>query len=434
MSRQSLRLTATLLLLALAAMVAIVGCRPGTQSDPTLEPPTEINEVVDVWLRLSESDLNADDIAILEVWNSLSQQFVERETLDASALSEAAIKAMLEVVSEGAALDPVALSGAAIEAMLDIVDDPYTVYLDPEQFDRYLESNRGEFEGIGARVDLIDGRITIVAPIPGTPAARAGIMAGDVILEVDGVSTEGWSLIESVSRVRGPRGTPVRLLLERAGSPEPATVEVVRDAISIESVRWSMIEQGVAHLEITTFALNTDEKFTQALEEIIEQDVESIVLDLRNNPGGSLDTTINVASEFLSDDLILYLVHGNGDRHDFEAAEDGLALDIPLVVLVNEQSASGSEVLAAALQDLERAILVGTTTFGKGSANLAKSLSDGSGLYFTTGRWYSPNGRLIEGRGLDPDVFIAEPPIGDDDPQLERALEELETIAEAASR
>ena len=301
---------------------------------------------------------------------------------------------------------------------------------------RVTERVGSEFEGIGARVDLIDwsGRLTVVAPIPGTPAEKAGLLAGDVIIEVDGVSTEGWSLIESVSRVRGPKGTSVKLLVERGSRLEPTTIEVVRDAIKIDSVQWNLLPDGVAHLRITSFALNTDELLMEALGEIIEQDVEAIVLDLRNNPGGSLDTTINVASEFLSDDLVLYLVHGNGDRHDFEAEEGGLALDIPLAVLINENSASGSEVLAAALQDRDRAVLVGTTTFGKGSANLAKSLSDGSGLYFTTGRWYSPNGRIIEGEGLDPDVEVTKAPSGDHDPQLERALEELETIAENPGR
>ena len=432
MSPKTNRITASLLCLAQATVLGLVACRPGADSEPTPVPPTEIGDVVDVWLELSESDPGIKDLPIVEVWNSLSQQYVAREILDAAALGQAAIDAMIEAESKSfVPLDPVALSGVAIEAMLEVVDDPYTSYMDPEQYARYIESNRGEFEGIGARVDLIDGRLTVVTPIPGTPAERAGLLAGDVIVEVDGVSTEGWSLIESVTRVRGPKGTPVKLLVVRGNSPEPTAIEVVRDAIKIDSVQWSFLPDGVAHLRITTFALNTDEYLTEALEDMIEQGVQSIVLDLRNNPGGSLDTTINVASEFLSDDLVLYLVQGNGDRHDFEAEEGGLALDIPLVVLVNERSASGSEVLSAALQDRDRAVLVGTTTFGKGSANLAKALSDGSGLYFTTGRWYSPNGRLIEGEGLHPDIVIPEGPNALQDPQLERAIEELEAIAEA---
>ncbi len=431
MSRRTFAITTPLLLLALALAAALAVCRPAA---PSL-PPADINQVVDVWQRLSEPDPAAKDIPIVEVWNSLSEQFVERENIDASALGAAAIEAMLEAErSAGVALDPVALSGVAIEAMLDVVDDPYTVYLSPEQFDRYMESNKGEFEGIGARVDLIDGRLTVVSPIAGAPAERAGLMAGDVIIEVDGVSARDWSLVESVSRVRGPKGTSVKLLVERRNAPEPIAIEVVRDAIKIDSVQWEMLPGGVAHLRITTFALNTDEDFADALEEMNKQGVQAIALDLRNNPGGSLDTTINVASEFLDDDLVLYLVHGNGDRHDFTAKAGGLALDIPVVVIVNHRSASGSEVLAAALQDRGRATLVGTTTFGKGSANLAKSLSDGSGLYFTTGRWYSPNGRLIEGEGLKPDIVELDGPDGHEDPQLERALEQLEIGAAAASR
>ncbi len=435
MTPKTARITASLLFLSLALVVALAACRSAAPDEPAPAPPADISDVVDVWQRLSTSVPAAKEIPIVEVWNSLSEQYVQRETIEASALGAAAIQAMLDAEREGVvALDPVSLSGVAIEAMLEVVDDPYTVYLDPEQYEHYLESNRGEFEGIGARVDLIDGRLTVVSPISGTPAERAGLMAGDVIIEVDGASTEGWSLVESVSRVRGPKGTSVKLLVERRNTPEPTTIEVVRDAIKIDSVQWEMLPGGVAHLRITTFALNTDEAFTEALEELKERDVQAIALDLRNNPGGSLETTINVASEFLDGELVLYLVHGNGDRHDFTAKEGGLALDIPVVVIVNRRSASGSEVLAAALQDRDRATLVGTTTFGKGSANLAKSLSDGSGLYFTTGRWYSPNGRLIEGEGLAPDIVEIDGPDGHEDPQLEKALEQLAVIEGAAAR
>ena len=432
MSRKASGIATSLLFLALALVVALAAC--SSAADRTL-PPTSIEEVVDVWMRISDSDLPSRENAIVEVWNSLSEQFVERETIDASALGQAAIEAMLDAERRGAtSLDPTALSGVAIEAMLEVVDDPYTVYMDPEEYDRYLESSKGEFEGIGARVDLIDGRLTVVSPIAGAPAERAGLMAGDVIIEVDGVSTRDWSLVESVSRVRGPKGTSVKLLVERRGSPEPTIIEVVRDAITLDSVQWEALPGGIAHLKITSFALNTDEVFAEALEEMEERGVQAIVLDLRNNPGGSLETTINVASEFLDADLVLYLVHGNGDRHDFTAKEGGLALDIPVVVIVNRRSASGSEVLAAALQDRGRASVVGTTTFGKGSANLAKPLSDGSGLYFTTGRWYSPNGRLIEGKGLEPDIRVVGGPDGHEDPQLEKALEQLAVMGAAASR
>ncbi len=434
MSRRTFRKTTSLLFLALALLVALAACRPSPHADHATPPPA-IDEVVDVWRRISESAIPTKENTIIEVWNSLSEQFVERDTLDAAALSKAAIEAMLNAENSGAAaLDPRALSGVAIEAMLETLNDPYTVYMSPEQYARYLESSKGEFEGIGAHVNLIDGRITIVAPIPDTPAERAGIKAGDVIIEVDGVSTRGWSLPESVSRIRGIRGTSVRLLVERRDVPEPTLIEVVRETITIDSVQWSILPGSVAHLRILSFAENTDEILAEALEEMMEQDVEAIVLDLRNNPGGSLETTINVASEFLDEELVLYLIYGNGDRYDFTAKEDGLALDIPLVVLVNNRSASGSEVLAAALQDRGRASIVGTTTFGKGSANLAKPLSDGSGLYFTTGRWYSPDGRLIEGKGLKPDIVVTDGPDGHDDPQLDRALEHLGIAAAPASR
>ena len=170
MSPRTFRITASLLFLALALLIALAACRSTAPGEPTPEPPSEINEVVDVWLRLSESEPTTKDIAIVQVWNSLSQQFVERDTIDAATLGEAAIEAMLDAERDAdAALDPTVLSGVAIDAMLEVVDDPYTLYLDPEQYDRYLESSKGEFEGIGARVDLIDGRLTVVAPISDTP-------------------------------------------------------------------------------------------------------------------------------------------------------------------------------------------------------------------------------------------------------------------------
>ena len=425
-----------ILLLALTAVGTACGALGVASDPPTPTPPADIEAVVQLWSRLSQTTPTPEENTIVEVWNNLTQDFVEKDDLDASALSRAAIDAMLAVLGDDGqdTLDPDVLSQVAIEAMLQALGDPYTTYFNPDEFTRYLDNSEGKFEGIGAFVDLVDGRITITAPIPDTPAERAGIQPGDVILEVDGMSTEGWSLIESIIHIRGPRGTPVLLLVRREDSPNPTLIEIVRDVIQIESVGWEMLPGNIAYLEISTFADNTDEAVADALKEIEKQGARGIILDVRNNLGGLLSTTVNLASQFLTDGLVLYSVDGDGNRTDYEVKSDGLAPDIPLVVLVNQLSASASEVLSGALQDHERAILIGTSTFGKGSVNLPKRLSDGAGLYFTIGRWYSPDGHLIEGEGLEPDIRVEAGSTDDEDPQLDRALEYLGAQIGAASR
>ena len=318
--------------------------------------------------------------------------------------------------------------------MIRVLNDPYTTFLSPDQYALYTQDSKGKFGGIGATVGLKDDRITITAPLPGTPAERAGIKPGDVILEVDGESTEGWSVRESVFRIRGPEGTPVRLLVLHQDALEPVVIEIVRATIQIRSVEWTMLDDGIAHVKISTFSSNTDEQVTAIIEDAIEMGARAMILDLRNNPGGLLSTTVNIASQFLKDGLVLYSVDGNDHRIEYEVKPDGLAPDIPLAVLVNQGSASGSEVLAGALRDHDRAVLIGENTFGKGSVNLPHNLVDGSGLYCTIGRWYSPDGHLIEGEGLAPDIEVEQDPdvestqdFEEHDPQLDRALEYLQS-------
>ncbi|MBI4282112.1 MAG: S41 family peptidase [Chloroflexi bacterium] len=424
-----------LLLLVLMAMGTACGPLRVASNPPTPTPPPDIAAVVQLWSSLSEIAVSPEKNTILEVWYSLSQDFVEKGNLDASALSQAAMNAMLDVPLDGEGkADPNVLSNAAIEAMLDTLGDPYTSFLDPHEYQLYVEDSQGKFEGIGARVDLVDARVTVVEPMPNTPAERAGIKAGDVILEIDGVSTEGWSLMESVLKIRGPKGTSVRLLVQHQDVREPVLIEIVRAVIQLDSIRWEMLPGKVAYLKVNTFADDTDEILADILKEVGKQEAQGIVLDVRNNLGGFLSTAVNVASQFLKDGLVLYSTDGDGKRTEYKVKPGGLAQDIPLVVLVNRHSASASEVLSGALQDHKRAVLIGTTTFGKGSVNQPKRLSDGSGLYVTIGRWYTPQGRLIEGYGLEPDVWVAASATGYDDPQLERALEYLGAQVTATSR
>lgn len=424
----------TTLLIALMAVAVACGTLRVASDPPTPTPPADIGAVVGLWEELSQTTASPEDNTIVEVWNSLSQDFVEKDELDVSTISQAALDAMILEVQGDAQdeLDPEGLSHVAIEAMLAALGDPYTSFLDPEEYALYEENSQGKFEGIGARVDLVDFRLTIIAPMPNTPAERAGIRAGDVILEVDGESTEGWSLFESVIKIRGNEGSTVSLLVQHQDDPNPVAIEIVRSVIKLESISWEILPEGIAYVQISTFADNTDEILADALKEIEKLDTQGLVLDLRNNLGGLLSTTVNIASQFLKDGLVLYATDGDGHRTDYEVKSDGLAQDIPLVVLVNEFSASGSEVLSGALQDHERAILIGTRTFGKGSVNLPKRLNNGSGLYFTVGRWYSPNGHLIEREGLAPDIQVEAGDAKDKDPQLERALEYLEAQVTAS--
>ncbi len=388
-------------------------------------PPAGIAAAIDEWARLSGADTSDDHNSILEVWNVLSDGFVEKAALDAGAMSLAAIAAMNAAAETGAAPSPEHLSLVAIDAMLDVLDDPYTTFMSADEYALYTENSQGKFGGIGATVGLRNERITITAPIPDTPAERAGIRPGDVILEVDGESTEGWSVMESVLRIRGPEGTPVRLLVLHEDAEGPVEIEIVRAVIQVASVEWRMLPEGIAHVEISSFSENTDEQLSDIIDEAKETGADAMILDLRDNPGGLLSTTVNIASEFLEDGLVLYSMDGDGHRVEYKVQPDGSAPDLPLAVLVNGGSASGSEVLAGALRDHERAALIGEDTFGKGSVNLPQNLTDGSGLYYTIGRWYSPNGHLIEGDGLAPDILIGPSLAEGEDAQLDRAVEHL---------
>ncbi len=321
---------------------------------------------------------------IEQAWTALFNNYVEPEKLDATTLSRAGIRGILEEL-----------------------DDPYTYYLAPEVARLGMSSLEGKFDGIGATVAVKDEKITIVAPIPGSPAAEAGIKPGDVILAIDGRSTEGMTLTEAVLTIRGERGTPVNLLVQHEGEAEPVEIEIIRDEIELTSVIYEM-EGSFAHLIITHFSVRTDAELAEALRAIKEQGATGIILDLRSNPGGLLESVIDVASYFLSDGVVVKVRDNEGriTTHNVRGGRE--VTDLPMVVLVDEHSASGSEVLAGALRDRSRAAaLAGTTTFGKGSVNIIQPLGDGSSMSITIARWLTPNDHLIEGEGLTPDYELA---------------------------
>jgi len=317
-----------------------------------------------------------------EAWDIISQDYVEKDSLDAGELSRGAVRGMVEAL-----------------------DDPYTAYLDPETYQLSLSDLQGKFEGIGAHVAMRDDEVVVIAPIPGSPADKAGIRSGDKILEVDGEPTSGMSLVEAVLLVRGPKETSVRLLILHEGETEPGEIDIVRAEIELTSVNFEMRED-IAYINITHFSGRTDAELSPVLDSLDDEEAMGIVLDLRSNPGGILPAVVDVASYFLTEGTVVDVVNNQGDHTPISVKRKGVTTDLPLVVLVDGFSASGSEVLAGALQDYGRAIIAGTKTFGKGSVNILRQLSDGSGLYITTARWLTPGGRLIEGEGITPDCEL----------------------------
>jgi len=349
---------------------------------------------------------------------------------------EEAYRALRERYVDRDKLDPEKFSEAAVRAMVDALDDRFTTYFSAERFRMREETFQGTFEGIGANVTVRDGRVTIVAPLPDSPAQRAGIMPADVILAVDGELVEGFSLGMVIDQIRGPEGEPVRLRIERPETGEVIDITIVREGIRHVTSSFELVADRVARVQITQFVTTTVDDLKRVLDEVLELGVDGIVLDLRNNPGGLVTSVVDVASQFLSEGLVLFEINADGKRTEWRVTGGGKAREVPLVVLVNEGSASGSEVLAGALQDQDRAPIIGTQTFGKGVVNTPVQFSDGSGLIITTARWFTPNGRTIGDVGITPDIEV--PLTVDDidegrDPQLDKALDVLERNIESGS-
>lgn len=327
---------------------------------------------------------------------------------------------------DAADLDPQVISDGAVRGMVRALNDPYASFLNQEQYSLEKEDIRGFFGGIGAEVGVRDGVMTILSPMPDTPAEAAGVKPGDVILGVDGESIEGLSLLEVVRLIRGEKGTSVTLLLRHLSSSEPISIEIERDIINLESVNLLMQVGRIGHLRISSFTGTTGNELAAALERFERSQGAGLVVDLRNNPGGLVSSVVDVTSQFIGDGLVLYQVDAQENRRNWGVKSGGRALDIPMVVLVNEFSASASEVFAGAIIDNERGTIIGSTTFGKGSVNNLWPLNDGSGIIFTTARWFTPKGLLIEGEGITPDVVLE--PVEDDedeDVHLDRAIEIL---------
>lgn len=311
-------------------------------------------------------------------------------------------------------VNPDLLRLGAINGIIQALGDPHTVYIDPETYALGVDIISGTFQGIGAQVeqDPVTKDIVIVTPFRGSPAEQAGIRPGDILLAVDGQSTEGWSVSQAVREIRGPEGTPVTLRVQhRDGTVEDITI--VRATITIPTVFVRELTDAagnpvpdIAYIEIQQFTDETVPALSRELKNIQERGQRALILDLRLNPGGALSATVEVADMFLNEGTIITEVDRNGNETAFRAEAGGEATDIPMVVLVGPGSASGAEVVAGALRDNQRATLIGETTFGKGAVNRLRPLSDGGALYVTIARWLTPNGEQIEGVGLSPDIAV----------------------------
>jgi carboxyl-terminal processing protease len=318
----------------------------------------------------------------------------------------------------------------AIRGMVNAYGDENTAFIDPNRAAIFREDVSGSFEGIGAAVRMDEmGRLIIAEPFAGRPAAEAGLARGDVVLEVDGVSLQGLSLYEAIGLIRGPAGTTVLLKVFRDGVDEPFDVPIERARIEIEVVESERLESDIGYVALTEFSRGATGKMAEAIKELNkEAPLKGLILDLRNNPGGLLDESIFVSSQFIDEGVITIEKLKGDEEQVFEAQPGGVALDVPLVVLVNRGSASASEIVAGAIQDSDRGTVLGEQTFGKGTVQIPHTLSDGSELRVTIAEWLTPTGKQISGEGIVPDVYVErtqEDFVEGLDPQLERAIQFL---------
>ena len=318
-------------------------------------------------------------------------------------------------------VEPERVIHGAIRGMLRSLD-PHSSFMPPEMFGEMQVETEGRFGGLGIEITIRDDVLTVVAPIEETPAFRAGVMAGDQIVLVEGESTKDMTLIEAVKRLRGPEGSEVTIGIMRPGFTEPRDFTIVRAIIKIKSVRWTQLPEDVGYIKVRSFQKTTVNEVKEAVRELESQGMSALVLDLRNNPGGLLDQAISVSELFLEDGKLIVYTKGRLTNQDMKGFSKGgnIWSSQPLAILINGGSASASEIVAGALKDWDRATLIGTQSFGKGSVQTIIPLSDGSGLRLTTAKYYTPNNAEIHGEGITPDIVVElEPVTPSDDPEEE---------------
>lgn len=351
------------------------------------------------------TDVNTLFAPFWETWNIIHDQYVDQP------------------------VDDTALMRGAISGMLDSLGDKHTGYMDPETFKEATTPLDGSYEGIGAYVDVTGEYLTIISAMPGSPAEKAGLISGDEVIKVNGEDMTSIDPNIVLKSVKGPAGTDVTLTIQRPETKETFDVTITRQSIELASISSEMLEDNIAYISLSTFGESTNEELTTALETLLAENPKGLILDLRNNSGGYLETAIEVISQFIPEGVVMYEQEGDGSETTYEAIPGGLATDIPLVVLVNEGSASASEITAGAIQDFDRGTIVGVTTYGKGSVqNWIPLENDQGAVRITIARWLTPKHRQINEVGLNPDVVVE---LTDEnveagvDTQLEKAIEIL---------
>ena len=295
----------------------------------------------------------------------------------------------------------------AIKGMVRTLD-PHSFFMSPKEYEELMIQTKGSFSGVGIEITIKNNILTVVSPIEGTPAFKAGIKAGDQIIMVGDKSTKDLSIMEAVKLIRGPKGSKVKLTISRRGSEKPIDFLITRDVIPIKSVRSDFLPFDIGYIRVSNFQSDTGQELSKALKEVEgKKKLKGLILDLRNNPGGLLSQAVKVADEFLDSGLIVSIKSRDNKEEKSVARKNGKPRKYPMIVLVNEGSASASEIVAGALQDNKRALILGSATFGKGSVQTLFPLSDGSGLRLTTAIYYTPNGRSIQASGIEPDIKVA---------------------------
>ncbi|MBI5314587.1 MAG: S41 family peptidase [Nitrospirae bacterium] len=297
----------------------------------------------------------------------------------------------------------------AIRGMLSTLD-PHSAYMTADMYKEMQVETKGEFGGVGIQIGVKENRLAVIAPIEGTPAHRAGVKAGDFITKVNDETTKDLTLMDAVQKMRGPKGSKVNLTIQREGVPEALQFTLVRDTIKIESVKSKVLD-NIGYVRLTQFQESTGRDLSKVLKQFKEQKLQSTILDLRNNPGGLLTSAVEVSEQFLpSGKLVVYTKGRESKKDEWVSKGKDQMDDSPMIILVNEGSASASEIVAGALQDYGRAVIVGTTSFGKGSVQTILPLGDGSGLRLTTAKYYTPKGRSIQSTGITPDIVVKSQP------------------------
>jgi len=351
---------------------------------------------------------DSDFYLIFEAYQLLKNQFVNSDEIDNEKLIHGAINGMVESL-----------------------DDPYTSFFNQEETERFIEETEGKFEGIGVEVGVRDKDLQVIAPLKGAPADKAGLMPGDLILEIDGVDVKGLAAEEIIDMIKGPKGTDVTILIKREGWSEPRKFVITRDVIEVSSIEWDILEDNIAHVMIHHFRKNIDTEFRKIALDILASDIKGIIIDVRRNPGGFLEVTKQLGEWFMEKDEIFVIEDFPREKKEDRVSKTGRLSQYPVVVLIDKGSASASEILAGALRDNRGALLIGENSFGKGSIQTLRRLSDNSSIKITIASWLTPKGEMISGKGLAPDIEVEMTQEDYDrgrDPQLNKAVETIKEM------